>query len=155
MPRVPAVALLAVASACHPAESASSHPTRIGEVSWLEGDWGGQDGDEWTEEHWTRSRGGTMLGTARHVKDDKTVFFEFLRLEGSEADVVYWASPRGGPPTPFRLQKVEGRRASFYNPDHDYPQWIIYQRSGDTMTARIEGVEDGRPKSTEWKWHRL
>jgi len=155
MSRTTAAALAVLLWGCHPAESPSTTPTRIKEVSWLEGDWGGDERGEWTEEHWTGPRGGTMLGTNRHVKDEKTVFFDFLRLEGSETEVIYWAAPHGGAPVPFRLQKVEGHRATFYNPDHDYPQWILYELSGSTLKARIEGTENGRPKSTEWTWHRL
>jgi Domain of unknown function (DUF6265) len=146
--------IIIVLGGCHAAE-APKNPTRIDDVAWLEGDWGGQDDKTWTEEHWISPRGGTMFATHRNVRDDKTVFFEFLRVEASTADIVYWAAPGGGPPTPFRLVKVEGQRASFYNPDHDYPQWIIYTRTGSTMTARIEGTENGTPKSHEWTWHRL
>ena len=166
--------LLVLAMACHPADAPSSNPTRIDEVAWLEGDWGGDenlmpppadinDGRSavgtrqgiWTEEHWSTARGATMLGTNRSVRDDKTVFFEFLQIEASPLEVTYWAAPRGQSPTPFRLVKVEGQKASFYNPNHDYPQWIVYERSGSLLKVHIEGIENGRPNAHDWTWHRL
>ncbi len=147
--------LLALAAACQPARSPSSNPTRIDEVAWLEGDWGGDEKAIWTEEHWSTARGATMLGTHRSVRDDRTVFFEFLQIEASPTDVVYWAAPRGQSPTPFRLVSVEGQKASFYNMNHDYPQWVIYERAGSVLKVHIEGIENGRPNSHDWKWRRL
>ena len=148
--------LLVLATACHPADAPSSNPTRIDEVAWLEGDWGGDEPQEiWTEEHWSSARGATMLGTNRSVRGDKTVFFEFLQIEASPVEVIYWAAPRGQSPTPFRLVKVEGQKASFYNANHDYPQWIVYERSGGLLKVHIEGIENGRPNSHDWTWHRL
>lgn len=148
------LALPFVLGACHPA-AAPANPTRIDEVGWLEGDWGGQDKEVWTEEHWSSALGATMLGGNRSIREDRTIFFEFLRIEASPTEVVYWAAPRGGDPTPFRLVKSEGQKASFYNPNHDYPQWIVYERSGGTLKVHIEGVENGAPASHDWIWHRL
>ena len=146
--------LLVVLCGCHPA-AAPQNPSRIDEVGWLEGDWGSNDDQVWTEEHWIAPRGATMLGTHRAVKEEKTIFVAFLRIEASPTDILYWAAPDGGEPTPFRLVKVEGQRAQFFNASHDYPQWIIYERSGGTLKARIEGTDHGVPRSTEWIWHRL
>ncbi len=147
-------AALLLLCAC-PAANAPTNPSRIDEVGWLEGDWGGQEKEVWTEEHWSGPRGAMMLGTNRSIREDKTVFFEFVRIEASPTDVIYWATPRGGESTPFRLVKVEGQRASFYNAGNDYPQWIIYERSGSTLKARIEGTQNGISKATELTWHKL
>ena len=38
------------------------------------------------------------------------------------------------------------------NPDHDFPQRIIYRLDGDILNARIEGLINGKPQSMEWKW---
>ena len=42
----------------------------------------------------------------------------------------------------------------FENPEHDYPQRILYLRDGDELTARIEGTAGGVEKSSEWTWTR-
>ena len=60
--------------------------------------------------------------------------------------MVYLASPAGRhPPTPFRLIELD-------NSEHDFPQRIIYWRDGDTLHARIEGTQDGKPQAVEWQW---
>jgi hypothetical protein len=116
------------------------------------GDWSGPDGDGIAEEHWTAARGGTMLGTNRTTKGDATTFFEFLRITSDANGVVYWGAPLGKNATPFKLVKVDGARAVFENSEHDYPQRILYARDGATLTARVEGRENGVDKSSEWRF---
>ncbi len=65
----------------------------------------------------------------------------------------HWTGPGGrSPATPFGLVDSGDRRATFENPDHDFPQRIIYERRGNELTVRIEGVENDQPKSQEWSW---
>jgi hypothetical protein len=40
----------------------------------------------------------------------------------------------------------------FENPEHDYPQRIIYQREGNLLIARIEGEVSGEAKGQQWQW---
>jgi len=42
----------------------------------------------------------------------------------------------------------------FENPEHDFPQRILYRLDGGMLHARIEGVVDGEPLSSEWTWSR-
>jgi hypothetical protein len=49
---------------------------------------------------------------------------------------------------------LSGCRAVFANPEHDYPQRIIYWRDGDdSLCARIEGQRDGQVRTSSWSWH--
>jgi hypothetical protein len=127
----------------------------LAELSWMTGSWAGSDTDPQFDEHWTHASGGTMLGVNRTVVQNRTVFFEYLRIEKTSAGIVYQASPKGrNPPTPFRLVQSEPRRAVFENPEHDFPQKIIYWRDNDVLHARIEGQENGKQKSSQWTWRR-
>jgi hypothetical protein len=132
-------------------------------VQWMAGSWISEDADHNTivEEHWTQPAGGTMLGVNRTISNGKAVFFENLRIETTPSGIVYLASPKGRqPPTPFHLVesspfKQMGRgRVVFENKQHDNPQRIIYERHGDLMRGRTEGVEDGKPVAEEWVWRR-
>jgi hypothetical protein len=125
-------------------------------LSWLVGTWEGRDaqGVE-MEELWTAPKGGTMLALHRDVKDGRTVSFEYLRIETGPDGLVYQASPRGRPATPFRLKEWADKRVVFENPEHDFPQRVLYWMAGDgALHARIEGTHDGKAASEEWSWRR-
>ncbi len=124
-------------------------------LAWLAGSWILVSGNAVSEEHWTRPRGRTMLGLNRTVIDGRTAAFEYMRIESTPEGIVYFASPQGRhPPTRFVLVESSPRRAVFENPGHDFPQRIVYERTGDRLDARIEGRQDGRPISEQWSWRR-
>jgi hypothetical protein len=128
-------------------------PGVLAGLAWLTGSWAMADGDSSSEEHWTRPGGGTMLGINRTIVRGKTVAWELVRIESTPAGIVYLASPGGrNPPTPFGLIDSGPMRATFENPDHDFPQRVIYERRGNELQVRIEGLENGQPKSQQWSW---
>ena len=78
-----------------------------------------------------------------------------LLIKRIESGFSYRAAPTGQEPTTFRSIELRDRRVTFENPEHDYPQRIIYsQPSADQLSARIEGVEDGEQKSSVWRFNR-
>jgi hypothetical protein len=130
-------------------------PADVAQLAWLSGAWEGEQDGMCMEERWTPPRGGTLLGVHRDVKGGRTVSFEFLRIEASAHGLVYHASPQGRPPTPFRAVETGARRVVFENREHDFPQRILYWRTGDTLHARIEGPRNGRTHAREWTWRRV
>ena len=125
-------------------------------LGWMAGTWSGEKGGTASEEVWTQPRGGMMLGLHRDVAGGKAVSFEFLRIQATPEGVVYFASPRGAPPTPFRLVENESgpARAVFENPKHDFPVRILYWLGADgALHARIEGPGQ-KPKAFEWVWRK-
>jgi hypothetical protein len=123
----------------------------IGALGWLAGHWRAAVEDAVIEEGWLGPAGGTMLGVNRTLADDRTVGFEFLRLEERDGGIVLFASPGGRfPATEFTMIEQEGQRAVFANPDHDFPQRITYRREGDRLHAEIEGAEAGEKKKIGW-----
>jgi hypothetical protein len=130
-------------------------PSGVDQLSWMAGSWGsGPEGVE-TEEHWTSARAGSLLGMNRTLKGDKTVAFEFLRIEARPDGIFYLASPGGRPATPFKLKETSKQKAVFENPEHDFPQRILYWRDGASLCARIEGTRNGKPGGQEWCWKPL
>ena len=94
-----------------------------------------------------------MVGMNRTATPTETQGFEFLRIVAEADGAVLLASPGGRtPPTEFRCISNEGQRAVFENPEHDFPQRIIYRREGNTLHGRIEGQTDDGPASVEWSW---
>ena len=83
---------------------------------------------------------------------DGEVSFEVSRIGATPAGFAYVAQPGGAPPTAFVLAESGPSRAVFSNPENDFPTRVIYERSGDTLKARIEGEIDGRARSMEWNF---
>jgi hypothetical protein len=136
-------------------EPAESKATTLEQLSWMVGSWAGTEGGVQMEEHWTSAKGGIMLGLHRDVFASGRAFFEYLRIESTPKGLVYWASPRGQAPTPFRLSESGETRVVFENPDHDWPQRLIYWREKDgSLGTRAEGEEGGKFRAAEWRWTR-
>lgn len=123
----------------------------IHDVAWIRGCWLGGDGSR-VSEQWTAADGGTMLGMSRTVKNGKTVAYEFILLRQNEAgEVHYIAKPSGQGEASFKLVKAADREAVFENPEHDFPQRIIYRLQGEgSLVARIEGASKGQFKAIDF-----
>jgi hypothetical protein len=129
-----------------PAQATASAPApSIESLSWLVGAWTGKMGRAGIEEHWIPPAGKTMMGVGRTVVGDRTVGFEFFRIEQRPDAIVYIAQPGGRPPTEFRLTASTPTSATFENPQHDHPKIIRYMKEGEgTLIAEIEGDEKGK-----------
>ncbi|MCO4774281.1 MAG: hypothetical protein KDA24_29925 [Deltaproteobacteria bacterium] len=133
----------------------------IGSLQFLAGSWetdpGKAKGAAITEEFWSPPRGGTMLGSNRVTKDDRTVFWEQLRVEEREGDGLYYvANPMGKGEVAFRLTKVGANFASFENPEHDWPQTINYGLTDieGQLHAEVSGTLKGEPRTETWTFLR-
>jgi hypothetical protein len=151
--RTLASASLALAAAAHVgAQAGGAGPAkRLADLAWMAGSWSSTDGAKTTEEHWTAASGGLMLGMHRDVDGAKTAF-EFLRIEEKAGKVIYLAMPQGRPATPFELVESAGQKAVFANPEHDFPQRILYWREGESLCAAVEGPMNGETVSERWCW---
>jgi Domain of unknown function (DUF6265) len=133
--------------------SVQAMPPDAASLAWLEGHWSGEKDGVWMEEIWTGVRGGALLGMHRDVKAGRLVSWEFFRVDTTPDGIVYFASPRSAPPTPFRLVEAGSERAVFENPAHDFPQRLVYWRDAKgALHARIEGPHGGETVSEEWVW---
>jgi hypothetical protein len=122
-------------------------------LAWMAGSWSGTSRGIEMEEQWTVPKGNSMIGMHRDVGKGRTLGFEFLRIEQQGDAIVYLSMPNGrSPATPFPLKEVTGTRVVFENPTHDFPQRIIYWKDGADLRARIEGTQNGKEGSMEWRW---
>jgi hypothetical protein len=129
-------------------------PATIDRLAWLTGCWSRTRANGATEEHWMAPRGGTMLGMSRTVRDGRTVEFEYLQIRHQDGTLVYDARPSGQPMATFALVSLADDAATFENPSHDFPQRIIYRRTADGITARIEGTMGGKPRAVDFPYTR-
>ena len=124
--------------------------------SWLEGEWIRASGGVTVVESWRRVSEATMEGTVTRSADGTSRVTEHLRLERMGDGVFYTAKPlENRLPTPFELVEWSDGRFVFENPDHDFPQRIVYLRDGDDgLVARIEGPMDGETRSIDFVFER-
>ncbi|MBK6314027.1 MAG: hypothetical protein IPF53_06820 [Blastocatellia bacterium] len=126
----------------------------VASVSWMVGNWETEPGRVQTDERWSPIAGGMMMGTSRTVAGERTVFFEFLRIETRPDGVFYVAQPKGRHPgVDFKLVRATDQEAVFENLAHDFPKRIIYRKSTDgSLTARIEGDGTEKEKPQEFRY---
>jgi hypothetical protein len=130
--------------------------TSLSSVAWLAGCWSAEQGDAGSGEQWLPPAGGTMLGMSRTVKNGKTVEFEFMQLRLNEqGKLVLIALPSGQKETVFVASASSKDSITFENPQHDFPQRVIYRlESGGRLIARIEGMRAGALRGMEFPFKR-
>jgi len=139
-----------------PPPTAPSSAETFAGLAFMAGCWEGEQEGVRSEECWLAPANGLMVGMHRDLFKGDKVFFEFLRIEVGPEGIAYLASPAGAPVTAFRLAAAAPGRVEFANPQHDYPQRIIYQADGgDRLKARVEGPgTSGTTRFEEWTWTR-
>jgi hypothetical protein len=124
-------------------------------LAWLAGCWERASGGRIVEEQWMRPRGATVLGMSRTVRGDSTVEFEAMRVHEERGRLVFAARPSGQPPAEFRSTEITDSSVTFANPDHDFPQRIVYLRRSDgSLLARIEGTQNGAARAVDFPYRR-
>ncbi len=131
---------------------------KLEDLSWLAGCWESNRAGRISEERWTTPKGGMMLGTGHTIKDDKTTEFEFMRIHEEKGDIFFTAKPSGQPEASFKLIALTGGKdgkAVFENPQHDFPQRVIYGKQPDgSLLARIEGEMNGQKRGIDFPFKR-
>ena len=118
-------------------------------LSWLSGYWTDIQDNKSIEEIWLAPKDSLMLGMHREYNASGRFFYEFLRIEQTEKNIIYYAAPAGRSATPFRLVEISENRVVFENKTHDFPQEISYTLENDSTLLVQVGSSD---KSIEWRW---
>jgi hypothetical protein len=135
--------------------SFSAAAADLQQLSWLAGCWRSAAGD--LTEQWMGPSGGSMLGMNRTVADGKTVAWEFMRIVQDESGAIrFIALPSGQQEAVFTLVKQSEREAVFEDPQHDFPQRVIYRRREDgSLIGRIEGTKNGKQRAVEFPFAKV
>jgi len=125
-------------------------------LTWLSGCWSMAAGPTIIDEQWSKPTAGTIVGASRTMKQGRTVFHEFMRIEQQGEEVTF--TPRIGVNAKlvsFRLIKQSADEVVFENPAHDFPQRVIYRKAVGGLHGRIEGVDKGKPRSEDFPYKRV
>lgn len=142
---------------CSISFSAAQQKYSVNDLSWLTGHWQLKKGERITDEVWLSPAANMMFAVSRTVKGEKPIEHEFITLEqDSVGDIYYRARPSGQTGASFRLVELKDHRAVFENPQHDFPQRIIYRRiSDDSLIARIEGVRNNSLRGIDFPYKKI
>lgn len=138
---------------------ALSNPSSITKFNWLIGTWEMKNENGSSRlEVWEKQNDFTLKGIGLNVTGPDTSLLEVIELVYREDH--FWYIPtvpdqNNALPVPFKLVNAEDLFFTFENPEHDFPQRIVYQfkpinirpeplsGSGDALLVRVESM-DGR-----------
>jgi len=136
----------------------SQTATKVSDLNWMSGCWerGDAKSGMLITEMWMKPSGDAMMGVGRTIKSGKLVDFEFLRIVEDAGGLAYISRPSANKEdTTFKMLRSSANEIVFENAAHDFPQRIMYKRTGENMTARIEGTTNGKLKGIDFPYSRI
>ncbi|MFT5288211.1 MAG: hypothetical protein ACI8QS_000037 [Planctomycetota bacterium] len=133
----------------------------ISRLDWMGGRWeiesasaegDSAEGEQYLEETWSPAREDAMVGCFRWSRGGGVWLYELMSIEtDKEHGLVFrlrhfsrnlkgWDSEKDGPLT-FPLKDMGDNYAIFENPERDDPRRMVYRRTGDELTVRLENAE--------------
>ncbi len=154
MSRRSIVLLFAILVQLLPGDASAQGTNVVSHLGWMAGCWQQTGANaRVVDEQWMAPHGNTMLGMSRTVRGDSLIEYEQLRIFERAGKAVYHAIPSGQQPAEFTAGAVSDSIVVFENPQHDFPQRIIYRKRGaDSLIARIEGTMNGRSRAVEFPY---
>lgn len=147
------LALTALLLAATPARA--DETATVAGLAWMAGSWSQETPGGTVRETWLPPLDGAMAGVTQTHRTGRPPVTELTTITTGPAGVTFTAYVAGQPPTPFVLQPGKPGEALFENPEHDFPQRVIYRRCDADLCARIEGTVDGKVLAMDWRYRRL
>jgi hypothetical protein len=124
--------------------------------AWMAGCWERRTASTVITEQWSQPRAGMMLGSGHTTRRDSTLEFEHTRIVRRGEALVYVAQPGGQAATEFIANAPSDSLLIFANPEHDFPQRVIYRKRGvDSLLARVEGSHGGTVRGVDFPYTRV
>ena len=128
----------------------------IDRVSWLTGCWEARNPQRTIYEQWTSAHGRAMLSTARTLRGDSLIEYEFVALRERGERLAYEAHPSGQSGATFLSIALTDSAVTFENLENDFPQRIGYNRRGvDSVVAWISGPRGATTRRIEYPYRRV
>ncbi len=127
----------------------------LSDFSWLSGKWSGMQDETQFSEIWKSAEGNSMSGRGIAIANNDTVFSENIRLEQRGDDLFYTVNVSGEDGVDFKFSGYKNDSAVFENPEHDFPQRIVYFHKGDELYACIDGKQEGAYNKMEFSFQKV
>lgn len=117
-------------------------------TAWILGEWDSSSDQGVFSENWTKQSDSVMEARSSFIKDADTLFTETIQMVQRGQDVFYIAATPAqneGKGIAFKLVSSSDTQLVFENPEHDFPQRIVYKRIGtDSLVAEVSGPRQGQ-----------
>ncbi|OFX19341.1 MAG: hypothetical protein A2033_13715 [Bacteroidetes bacterium GWA2_31_9] len=118
--------------------------------NWLEGEWKLNSANELSFENWKVINDSTLSGKSIFISKNDTIS-EILRIDRIGKNWVYIATVNQSNPILFTLNTVSENIFEFINPEHDFPQKIVYKIVDENLLlVWIEGQDNGKFKRIDF-----
>lgn len=139
-------ALCAILASCNN----KTYP-ELDKAKWLLGDWEHTIPEGRFTESWEQANDSVYAGKSFFIAEKDTTFAEYIQLTEDNGKLKYIVSVKGQngeEPVAFTLTQASDSQLVFENPQHDFPDKIIYRKiSADSVVAEISGLQNGRPSA--------
>ena len=132
---------------------------KLKNLDWIVGNWEMTTPEGTVKESWSRETDSSLHGMGLFTAPaGDTLYSENISLV-QNGDTLFYipavSNQNNGKPVPFKEMAFSTNEVAFENEGHDFPQRIIYKRTSDsTMTARIEGMQNGQARAEEFSYTR-
>jgi hypothetical protein len=159
---VVAIFLFAGMIACKsdsPTGSENTNPeNKLIQANFLLGKWESNHADVHITEIW-ESEGEAYLGRSYSMRGTDTLSSERIKLQQEGNQLVYIPMVKDqnqGQIVKFVLTSSDSNRLIFENPQHDFPQRILYTEiNKDSLLAEISGILNGKEAIEKFPMHRI
>ena len=147
-------------TSCQPvAHTEGDEETKLDKLSWMLGKWQMQTPEGVITEEWEKPSDTQWQGISYMITTQgDTPFTEKIRLNYTNDTLYYMPTVSGqneGKEVSFTEKSLSDRLIVFENLRHEFPQRIIYERTSDsTITATIEGSENGQERREQFAYRR-
>ncbi len=111
------------------------------------------------QETWTRSSDHSFSGKSCMIRGADTILLETIQLLQEKDSLFYIptvTNQNGGLPVRFTAVHSGTDQLVFENPNHDFPQRIVYTRiHADSMVAEISGKRNGQERKQFFPMKRI
>jgi len=139
-------------------EKESKNYSLLEKADWFIGNWQNNTAEPNFGEVWKKANDSVFKGKSFIVKDKQVNFNEFMTLIESKGKLTFIAAVPGQnkeEEVPFEATSVTSDSIVFENPDHDFPNKIVYNKIGeDSLVAVIYGMQKGKPASVKFAMKR-
>lgn len=143
--------VLSLLSASCVTESRKPEKAGLNKLDWFIGSWTGVTSESIFTETWQKVNDTLFTGQSYFIKGSDTLSSETISLQQHDTSVFYVPLVEGqndNKPIHFRLTFSDSVNAIFENPEHDFPQKIVYQlKENDSLIATISGNNNGKIRS--------
>lgn len=124
-------------------------------LKFMEGPWEADRGSGVSQETWMPPAGGTMLGLSRTLREGRTTFTEFLKIEEKDGKLILTICQKlGGPAMTLIAGKVSPSEVVFEPVDDPNKATVTYRLVEKELHATVAGIREGEPYKIEFKFKR-